>query len=120
MAQTLEYLADLWEVVAQVPQAHLPTLAFALAAWALIRVLGRFTPRWPAVLIAVVVTTAVSAGIGFERKLGVSSSAVADAGCNCTRSFCNASKTGAPESSIAREHCLPAQLPTAGHGVLPG
>lgn len=79
MPRSDSYLTDLWGVVAQIPQTHLSTLAFAFGAWALIRVLGKFAPRWPAVLIAVGVATAISATVHFERKIEAPSAAVADA-----------------------------------------
>ena len=50
--RTESYLADLWRVVRQVPDAHLPTLAFAIGAWLLIAGLRRYKPGLPGVLIA--------------------------------------------------------------------
>lgn len=79
MPRSDSYLADLWGVVAQIPQTHLSTFAFAFGAWVLIRVLGRVAPRWPAVLIAVGIATAISAAVNFERRIEVPSAAVADA-----------------------------------------
>ncbi|MEK8090781.1 SulP family inorganic anion transporter [Thermithiobacillus plumbiphilus] len=72
------YLADLWGVISQLPQTHLPTLAFAAGTWALIWWLGRVAPRLPVLLIAVVLATAVSAFIGFERRVEVPSTAIMD------------------------------------------
>jgi SulP family sulfate permease len=62
------FLADVWDVLQQLGSTHLPTLAMALAALAIILALRRFAPRWPGVLIAVVVTTALSWAIGFEKR----------------------------------------------------
>jgi MFS superfamily sulfate permease-like transporter len=66
------YLEDLWNVLAQVGSTHWPTLAFAIGAYGLIVGLKRLSPAAPGVLVAVLVTTALSAAIGFERKVEVS------------------------------------------------
>jgi sulfate permease, SulP family len=76
--RTESYLADLWRVVRQVPDAHLATLAFALGAWLLIAGLRRYSSRLPGVLIAVLVATVASALIGFEQKVTVKTSQIAD------------------------------------------
>ena len=65
------YLADLWNVVLQIPQTHVPTLLFALGTWAIIRYSTRHFPRIPGVLLAVAVATLVSWAIGFEVKVQV-------------------------------------------------
>lgn len=72
------YLSDLWAVVMQLPQTHLPTLLFALGAFVLIRGLERFVPRLPAVLLAVVACTAISAATDYEQRLEVPLESVAD------------------------------------------
>jgi sulfate permease, SulP family len=76
--RTDSYLADLWRVVGQIPEAHLLTLAFAAAAWLLIDMLRRVKPNLPGVLIAVVVATLISALIGFENKTAVEIEQIAD------------------------------------------
>jgi MFS superfamily sulfate permease-like transporter len=77
--RTESYLADLWRVMRQVPDTHLPTLAFALGAWLLIAGLRRYRPQLPGVLVAVLATTVVAALIGFEQKVTVSTDQIADA-----------------------------------------
>ncbi|GIX29001.1 MAG: hypothetical protein KatS3mg123_2882 [Burkholderiales bacterium] len=72
------YLSDLWAVVMQLPQTHLPTLLFALGAFVLIRGLERLVPRLPAVLLAVVACTAISAATEYEQRLEMPLEAVAD------------------------------------------
>jgi sulfate permease, SulP family len=62
------FLRDVWEMLQQIREAHLPTLAMGLGALAIMMGLRRFKPHLPAVLIAVVLTTVVSWAIGFERK----------------------------------------------------
>ena len=77
--RTESYLADLWRVVRQIPDTHLPTLIFAIGAWVLIAGLRRHRPKWPGVLIAVGVATIISALVGFEHKVTVPVQRVADA-----------------------------------------
>ena len=76
--RTESYLADLWRVVLQIPQAHLATLGFAVGAWLLIAGLRRHRPTLPGVLVAVVVATVVSALVGFEQKTTVDIAQIAD------------------------------------------
>lgn len=78
MPRSDSYLADLWSVVAQVPEVHLPTLTFAFAAWALIIGLSKFAPHLPALLITVIAATAVSALIGFDHHLDAPVTSIAD------------------------------------------
>ncbi len=66
--RTESYLADLWRVIVQIPQMHLATLAFALAAWIAIAALRRVSGKLPGVLIVVVITTMISAFAGYENK----------------------------------------------------
>jgi MFS superfamily sulfate permease-like transporter len=73
------YLADLWRVVQQAGETHLPTLVFALAAYFLMVGLKRVSPLIPGVLIAVLATTAWSAFIGFEQKTTVGIEQIQDA-----------------------------------------
>ncbi len=69
---------DVWEVLQQIGDAHLPTLGMALAAFALMLGFRKFLRNWPGVLIAVAVTTAVSWGIGFERNSSARDTDIAD------------------------------------------
>jgi MFS superfamily sulfate permease-like transporter len=69
--RTDSYLADLWRVVEQIPQMHVMTLLFAIGAWLLIAGLRRVSSAIPGVLIVVVLATAVSALIGYEKKITV-------------------------------------------------
>ena len=76
--RTESYLADLWRVVAQIPDTHLPTLLFAAGAWILIDQLRKHLPKWPGVLIAVGVATVIAATIGFEEKVSVPMQQISD------------------------------------------
>ncbi|MCM2287386.1 MAG: SulP family inorganic anion transporter [Sulfuritalea sp.] len=63
------FLKDIWEMLGYLPQTHLPTLA--MSAFALALMLGLKKVKLlskPSVLIAVVITTLVSYGIGYEHK----------------------------------------------------
>ncbi len=63
------FLADIWEMLAYLPQTHLPTLAMSVFALVLMLVLKKVKPlAKPSVLIAVVITTLVSAFVDFEHK----------------------------------------------------
>ena len=61
------FLADLWVVLQQLGSTHWPTLIFGLGAFGLIFLLQKRLPRLPGVLIAIIVTTAASYAVGFER-----------------------------------------------------
>jgi SulP family sulfate permease len=61
------FLRDVWEVMQQLPDTHLPTLVFGIGALAAMFLFRRFLPKWPGVLITVAVATAISAATGFER-----------------------------------------------------
>ncbi|MBI4986342.1 MAG: SulP family inorganic anion transporter [Rhodocyclales bacterium] len=62
------FIADIWGVLLQVGDTHLPTLAMGATAIAAIWSIRRWAPKLPGVLIAVALTTAVSWAIGFERN----------------------------------------------------
>ncbi|MDD5297764.1 MAG: SulP family inorganic anion transporter [Rhodocyclaceae bacterium] len=62
------FINDIWGVIKQVGDTHLPTLAMGLAAIALIWGLRKFAPKMPGVLVAVALTTTVSWVIGFEQN----------------------------------------------------
>jgi MFS superfamily sulfate permease-like transporter len=77
--RTDNFVLDLWTVVEQLPETHLPTLLFALATFAIIFGARRVIPKIPGVLLAVVLTTLVSWAIGFERNEAVPIAALQDA-----------------------------------------
>ena len=68
IARTDFFLKDIWEIVRQVGDTHLPTLAMGFAALAVMIGLRRLRPSWPGVLIAVALTTVASWALNFERK----------------------------------------------------
>lgn len=78
MARTDQFLADVWSVLAQLGDTHLPTLAMGVGALLLMLGLRRLAPRVPAVLVAVVIGTVASWLVGFERRIEVPVAQVAD------------------------------------------
>ena len=73
------FLLDILGVLGQLQSTHMPTLLMGLAALAVMVLMKKRLPRWPGVLVAVVLTTLVSWGIGYEQKLAVAVDAVAQA-----------------------------------------
>jgi len=76
--RTESYLADLWRVVRQIPDTHIPTLLFAIGTWLLIAGLRRYRPSLPGVLFAVIFATLASGLLSFENKITVKSIQIAD------------------------------------------
>jgi sulfate permease, SulP family len=68
MGRSEHFINDIWGVLQQVGDTHLPTLLMGVSAFAIMWGLKKFLPRLPGVLIAVVVTTVVSWSIGFEHN----------------------------------------------------
>jgi len=68
MSRSEHFIQDIWSVVQQVGDTHLPTLIMGLVAIAIMWVIRKKAPKLPGVLIAVVVTTFASWLIGFERN----------------------------------------------------
>ncbi|CAG0944032.1 MAG: hypothetical protein EFKGCFLK_01854 [Rhodocyclaceae bacterium] len=68
MGRSERFMQDIWGVVLQAGDTHLPTLAMGASAIAVIWALRRWAPKLPGVLIAVAITTVISWGIGFERN----------------------------------------------------
>jgi len=60
------FLVDVWRVLLQIADIHLPTLAFGAGALALMLLMRRFAPKLPGVLIAVALATVLSWATQFE------------------------------------------------------
>ena len=76
--RTDNFVLDLWNVIEQLPNTHVPTLLFAIATFVIIFGARRLVPKVPGVLLAVVLTTLVSWAIGFERNATVPLSSIQD------------------------------------------
>ena len=68
MGRSEHFIQDIWGVLQQVGDTHLPTLAMGVSAFTVMWSLKKFAPRLPGVLIAVSIATVVSWSIGFERN----------------------------------------------------
>jgi len=72
MGRSDHFMLDIWDVLAQIGEIHLPTLAMGVGAMVLILWLRKRAPKVPAVLVAVVIATMISWLVGFERNLQIS------------------------------------------------
>lgn len=61
---------DIWAVLQQIPDTHLPTLGMAVLAILIMLFSKRFLPRVPGVLLAVIVTTVLSWLTGYASTGG--------------------------------------------------
>ncbi len=78
MGRSEHFAMDLWGVVQQIGDTHLPSLAMGAVAMAIIWAMRRWMPKIPGVLVAVALTTVVSWQIGFERNAKLPIASVAD------------------------------------------
>lgn len=78
MGRSEHFILDIWGVVLQLGYLHVPTLFMGIAAIAIMVILKKFAPKLPNVLIAVIVTTAVSWMIGFERNSTIRADQISD------------------------------------------
>lgn len=68
ISRSEHFINDIWGVLSQVGDTHLPTLLMGVSAFALMWGLKKYAPKLPGVLIAVALTSVVSYAIGFERN----------------------------------------------------
>ncbi|PWB48227.1 MAG: sodium-independent anion transporter [Nitrosomonadales bacterium] len=68
MGRSEHFINDIWGVLQQVGDTHIPTLVMGVAAFAIMWGLKKYAPKMPGVLIAVAVTTVASWAIGFEHN----------------------------------------------------
>jgi sulfate permease, SulP family len=68
MGRSEHFIQDIWGVVQQVGETHIPSLVMGLTAFAMMWGLKKFFPVLPGVLIAVAITTIVSWAVGFEHN----------------------------------------------------
>jgi SulP family sulfate permease len=75
------FLYDIWEMLTQIGDSHLPTLLMGALAFAIMFGMKKFLPESisrTSVLVAVVVTTLVSAVLHFEHKSSAQINQIAD------------------------------------------
>ncbi len=70
MSRSENFANDIWALILQIPQTHVPTLLFGAATFAIMWAVKRYIPKLPNVLVAVVVATLASWLIGFENMGG--------------------------------------------------
>ncbi|MBI5891063.1 MAG: STAS domain-containing protein [Nitrosomonadales bacterium] len=68
MGRSEHFINDIWGVLMQIGETHVPTLLMGVSAFAIMWLLKRYAPKLPGVLIAVVITTVASFSIGFEHN----------------------------------------------------
>ena len=68
MGRSEHFINDIWGVLQQIGDTHLPTLLMGVSAFAIMWGLKKYAPKLPGVLIAVAVTTIASLPIGFEHN----------------------------------------------------
>ena len=72
------FLADVWAMLMQLGQLHVPTLAFGIATIVALVVMRKFGPRLPGVLIVTAVGTFLSVGVEFSITRTVEHSKIND------------------------------------------
>jgi len=73
------FMVNIWNMLLRMGDVHLPTLAMGVGAIAAMWALKKYYPRFPGVLLVVVVAILISWVTGFERKQQVPLEALADA-----------------------------------------
>jgi sulfate permease, SulP family len=68
MGRSEHFIQDIWGVVLQIGDTHIPTLIMGASAFAIMWGLKKYAPKMPGVLIAVTLTTLASWAIGFEQN----------------------------------------------------
>jgi len=68
MPRSESFINDIFGVFRQVADTHWPTLAMGVGAMLLMWAMKKYLPKWPGVLVAVVLATLISWAIGFERN----------------------------------------------------
>jgi len=66
IGRSRSFLVDVWGVLLQIADTHLPTLAFGAGALALMWLMRRYAPKLPGVLITVAAATVLSWAMQFE------------------------------------------------------
>ena len=64
-----KFINDIWEVILQIPQTHIPTLIMGVSAIVIMWGLKKYRPKVPAVLVAVTITTFASWLFNFNGQV---------------------------------------------------
>jgi sulfate permease, SulP family len=78
MPRSESFMHDIFGVFRQVGDTHWPTLAMGVGAMLLMWAMKKYVPKWPGVLVAVVLATLISWATGFERNASGELAQVAD------------------------------------------
>jgi sulfate permease, SulP family len=78
MGRSEHFIVDIWGVLQQLGDTHMPTLLMGISAFAIMWGLKKYWPQIPGVLLAVVVTTLVSWSVGFEHNSKARPEQIAD------------------------------------------
>jgi sulfate permease, SulP family len=78
MPRSESFINDIFGVFRQAGDTHWPTLAMGVGAMLLMWTMKKYLPKWPGVLVAVVLATLISWAIGFERNASGALEQVAD------------------------------------------
>jgi SulP family sulfate permease len=70
MPRSEHFINDIFGVIKQIGNTHLPTLVMGVVAIAIMWSVRKYRPKWPGVLIAVGATTVVAWALGFEQQMG--------------------------------------------------
>lgn len=68
--QSEHFLVDIWNVVSQIHATNGVSLAFGISAIAMLASFKHFVPRFPGVLVTMILLTGISAGIGYADMGG--------------------------------------------------
>lgn len=79
MPRSESFIHDILGVLRQAGDTHWPTFAMGVGAMVLMWLMKKHLPKWPGVLVAVVLTTLISWAVGFERNASGNLQHVADA-----------------------------------------
>ncbi|MEW6589418.1 MAG: SulP family inorganic anion transporter [Pseudomonadota bacterium] len=78
MPRSESFIQDIAGVFRQVGDVHWPTFAMGVGAMLLMWAMKKYVPKWPGVLVAVVLTTLISWAVGFERNASGTLQHIAD------------------------------------------
>jgi len=70
MGRSEHFINDIWGVLLQVGETHIPTFIMGASAFALMWFVRKKFPKLPGVLLAVLITTIISYAIHFEKNAG--------------------------------------------------